>query len=259
MLSAEVFDTATAHCDSAARSMAEPPIITAVRTCDVEALRREIAAGGDPDMLYSLSQTGLTPLWYAACYHTPYNEEQIRERLECISVLLEAGASVDKLVCGVTPLYHVVASSLFEDRADEIAALVEALVKAGADVNWAHPPSRISVLTMAAQSSTAGAVRMLISAGAVDLTTALEFAIDNDKQRNCAPLLRAGAAIPATIKAIPSPTDVYIEKITAAGGYKAYEKAHRQRLTAIFLAKFPALPVEMLGRILEFTWDIGGH
>ena len=53
--------------------MAEPPIITAVRTCDVEALQREIAAGGDPDMLYSLSQTGLTPLWYAACYHTPYN------------------------------------------------------------------------------------------------------------------------------------------------------------------------------------------
>ena len=239
--------------------MAEPPIITAVRTCDVEALRREIAAGGDPDMLYSLSQTGLTPLWYAACYHTPYNEEQIRERLECISVLLEAGASVDKLVCGATPLYLLVSTTPPEDRADEIAALVEALVKAGADVNWAHPPSQISVLTMAAQSSTAGAVRMLISAGAVDLTTALEFAIDNDKQRNCAPLLRAGAAIPVTITATPSPTDVYIEKITAAGGYKAYEKAHRQRLVAMFLAKFPMLPVEMLGRVVDFSWDIGGH
>mgnify|MGYP003314384031 FL=1 len=50
-----------------------------------------------------------------------------------------------------------------------------------------------------------------------------------------------------------------MEKIRWQGGYKAYEKAHRQRLTAIFLAKFPALPVEMLGRILEFTWDIGGH
>ena len=239
--------------------MAYPPIFDAVRACDVEALRREIAAGGDPDMLHGTSSAGLTPLYYAACWHSGPPGEQIRERLECISVLLEAGASVDKLVCGVTPLYHVVASSLPEDRADEIAALVEALVKAGADVNWAHPPSQISVLTMAAQSSTAGAVRMLISAGAVDLTTALEFAIDNDKQRNCAPLLRAGAAIPVTITATPSPTDVYIEKITAAGGYKAYEKAHRQRLVAIFLAKFPTLPVEMLGRVLEFTWDIGGH
>ena len=257
MLSAGVFDTATAHCDSAARSMAEPPIITAVRTCDVEALRREIAAGGDPDMLYSLSQTGLTPLWYAACYHTPYNEEQIRERLECISVLLEAGASVDKLVCGVTPLYHVVASSLFEDRADEIAALVEALVKAGADVNW---EKGTSVLAGAAARCTAATVKCLISAGAVDLDRALVKAIDNGKQRNCAPLLRAGASLPPHITDTnPLPTRAYIEKIRAAGGYKAYEKAHRQRLVAIFLAKFPMLPVEMLERVLGFTWDIGAH
>ncbi len=246
--------------------MAYPPIFDAVRACDVEALRREIAAGGDPDMLHG-GGGGLTPLYYAACSDSGPPGKQIRERLECISVLLEAGASVDKLVCGATPLYLLVSTTPPEDRADEIAALVEALVKAGADVNWAHPPSRISVLTMAAQSSTAGAVRMLISAGAVDLTTALEFAIDNDKQRNCAPLLRAGAAIPARYTA-PGPgyeppgyseTCDYMRKIRTAGGYKAYEKAHRQRLTAIFLPKFPALPVEMLGRILEFTWDIGGH
>ena len=241
--------------------MAEPPIITAVRTCDVEALRREIAAGGDPDMLYSLSQTGLTPLWYAACYHTPYNEEQIRERLECISVLLEAGASVDKLVCGVTPLYHVVASSLFEDRANEIAALVEALVKAGADVNW---EKGTSVLAGAAARCTAATVKCLISAGAVDLDRALVKAIDNGKQRNCAPLLRAGAALPANSYTLYAPhtrayVEPYIEKIRAVGSYKAYEKAHRQRLVAMFLPKFPTLPVEMLGRVLEFTWDIGGH
>ena len=237
--------------------MAYPPIFDAVRACDVEALRREIAAGGDPDMLHG-GGAGLTPLYYAVCWHSGPPGEQIRERLECISVLLEAGASVDKLVCGATILYLAVASPPSDNDVD-ITAVVEALVKAGADVNWTHAPSRISVLTMAAQSSTAGAVRMLISAGAVDLTTALEFAIDNDKQRNCAPLLRAGAAIPVTITATPSPTDVYIEKITAAGGYKAYEKAHRQRLVAIFLAKFPTLPVEMLERVLGFTWDIGGH
>ena len=87
----------------------------------------------------------------------------------------------------------------------------------------------------------------------------MALAIGSDKQRNCGPLLRAGAAIPATIMVIPFPTHVYIQKIRAAGGYKAYEKAHRQRLVAIFLPKFPTLPVEMLGRVLEFTWDIGGH
>ena len=239
--------------------MAYPPIFAAVKACDVEALRREIAAGGDPDMLHG-GGAGLTPLYYAACSDSGPPGKQIRERLECISVLLEAGASVDKLVCGATPLYLLVSTTPPEDRADEIAALVEALVKAGADVNWAHPPSRISVLTMAAQSSTAGAVRMLISAGAVDLTTALEFAIDNDKQRNCAPLLRAGASLPPHLPGVSSlPTRAYIGKIRAAGGYKAYEKAHRQRLVAMLLAKFPTLPVEMLERVLEFTWDIGGH
>ena len=119
----------------------------------------------------------------------------------------------------------------------------------------------------ALERGTAAAVRTLISAGAVDFDRALDLAITNGKRRSCAQLLRAGAALPAVITA-QSPdgempgfpqTRAYIETIRAAGGYKAYEKAHRQRLTVIFLEKFPALPVEMLGRVLEFTWDIGGH
>ena len=103
---------------------------------------------------------------------------------------------------------------------------------------------------------------MLISAGAVDLDRALQLAIMNDKRRNCTPLLRAGAATPSTLLGLPQtpPMHSYIQRIRAAGGFKAYEKAHRQRLTAIFLPKFPTtLPVEMLERVLEFTWDIGGH
>ena len=103
--------------------MAYPPIFAAVKACDVEALRREIAAGGDPDMLHG-GGAGLTPLYYAACSDSGPPGKQIRERLECISVLLEAGASVDKLVCGATPLYLLVSTTPPEDRADEIAALV---------------------------------------------------------------------------------------------------------------------------------------
>ena len=100
---------------------------------------------------------------------------------------------------------------------------------------------------------------MLISAGAVDLDRALEVAITYGKQRNCTPLLRAGAAIQKIRAGIPLPTHVYIQKIRAAGGYKAYEKAHRQRLVAVFLPKLPHLPHLLLGRVLGFTWDIGGH
>ena len=110
-------------------------------------------------------------------------------------------------------------------------------------------------------------VKMFISAGAMDLDGALTAAARYGKQRNCLPLLRAGAALPAEygnryedMYPTYQQTRAYIERIRAAGGFKAYEKAHRQRLTAIFLPKFPTtLPVEMLERVLEFTWYIGGH
>ena len=240
-------------------------IFTAVKAFDVEALRRELAAGVDPDILED-GPYSATPLTYAVLHRKRKVTKRLQERLECISVLLEAGASVDTLVRGATPLHIVVGS---ESAACE--SIIAMLLEAGADPNFTDtrfdPQWHRSVLAKAAEEGTAGTVRMLISAGAVDIDRALELAVDSQKLRNCAPLLRAGAAIPARYT-VPGPgyeppghseTCAYMMKISAAGGYKAYEKAHRQRLTAIFLAKFPALPVEMLGRILEFTWDIGGH
>ena len=241
--------------------MAYPPIFAAVKACDVEALRREIAAGGDPDMLHG-GGAGLTPLYYAACSDSGPPGKQIRERLECISVLLEAGASVDKLVRGGTPLHRCAGH-----KSAAYQAVIAMLLEAGADPNFTDTDWRQSVLATAAEHGTAGAVRMIISAGAVDLDRALDLAITSGKIRNCAQLIRAGAALPAVItvpqayrprRSFPQ-TRAYIENIRAAGSYKAYEKAHRQRLVAIFLPKFPTLPVEMVGRVLEFTWDIGGH
>ena len=233
-------------------------IFTAVKAFDVEALRRELAAGVDPDILED-GPYSATPLTYAVLHRKRKVTKRLQERLECISVLLEAGASVDTLR-GAT-LLHTIAGSKYPAYTAVIAALVEA----GADVNFKRTASygpgwHRSVLAHAAADGTAGAVRLLISAGAVDLDRALKFAIANGKQRSCTLLLRAGAAIPAVTPIGNTwPTDVYIEKIRAAGGYKAYEKAHRQRLVAMFLPKFPMLPIEMLGRVLEFTWDIGGH
>ena len=122
-----------------------------------------------------------------------------------------------------------------------------------------------SVLATATATGTAATVRVLISAGAVDLDGALAKAMFyQSAARNCALLLRAGAALPAprhigTLSGGPTAPQVYIEKVRAAGSYRAYEKAHRQSLAAIFLQKFPALPSEMLERVVEFTWDIGGH
>ena len=245
--------------DSDSISSEVQAICDAVRAFDVEALRRCLAAGVDPNLREPRSNFPL--LYYALLWGSGVRPE-VQGRLACISVLLEAGASVDiGPIEGRTPLHWIVSY-----RSPAYQAVIALLIKSGADVNATFFGG--SVLETAAVSGVAATVKKLITAGAVGLDTALVRAIANGKQRNCAPLLRAGAAIPAA--EIPQRTDfvdqaaladtrAYIAKIRAARSYKAYERAHRQRLVAIFLPKFPTLPVEMLGRVLEFTWDIGGH
>ena len=243
----------------------EQAVFRAVRAFDVEALRRCLAAGADPDMFEDDNRH--STLLYDAVYYCSARRDMdflIQERLGCISVLLKAGASVDKLVMEATALHW---SAGVESEAYQL--VIAALLEAGADPNFTDtrfsPQWQRSVLAKAAASGTAGAVRMLISAGAVDLDRALECTILSGKQRNCTLLLRAGVEIKwraydPEYDIFDSQTLAYIRRVRATGGFKAYEKAHRQRLTAIFLPKFPpALPVEMLERVLEFTWDIGGH
>ena len=235
--------------DSEGEEPAWPPIFRAVMDLDVQALRRELASGVDVNLM----EDGARLIHFAVQFGSAFAEKQLQERLECISMLLEAGASVSSVCWDGTPLHHAASN-----ESPAFHPVITLLMESGADVHAVDYFGN-SVLAKAAENGTAATVRRLISAGAVDLDRALEVAITYGKQRNCAPLLRAGAAIQKIRAGIPLPTHVYIQKICAAGGYKAYEKAHRQRLTAIFLPKFPALPVEMLGRILEFTWDIGGH
>ena len=222
-------------------------ISTAVKAFDVEALRREIAAGVNPNMNYCL---------HAVIIKRPF-KKRLQERLECISVLLEAGAAVDLTYSGLTPLHYAAGNKYAAYQ-----AVIAMLLEAGADPNFTDTYHR-SVLVHAAAAGTAGAVRMLISAGAVDLDRALKHAIANGKQRSCTLLLRAGAAIPAGVFDAsdrgPRQTRAYIEKIRAAGGYKAYERVHRQRLVAMFLPKMPHLPHLLLGRVLEFSYDVGSH
>ena len=239
--------------------MPDHPIFTAVRAFDVEALRRELAAGVDPDM-YQDGPYASTPLCQAVRWGSAIPATRFQERLACISVLLEAGASVDKQ-CGngETPLLKAAGVD-----SPAWTTIIAALLEAGADPNFTTTRWGESVLVTAASMGSAGTVRMLLSAGASDLDRALVLAIENGKQRNCTPLLRAGAAIPWhvsqewPVRSDPQ-TLAYIRRIRATwGGFKAYEKAHRQHLAAIFLAKFPVLPVEMLERIVEFSYNCGG-
>ena len=79
-------------------------------------------------------------------------------------------------------------------------------------------------------------------------------------------LLRAGAILPATDEDPDAHTNFYathrthpyLQKLDAAGGWKAYEKAHRTRLLATFTPKFTHLvPPELVARFLEFSFHLG--
>ena len=65
-------------------------------------------------------------------------------------------------------------------------------------------------------------------------------------------LLRYGAEIS------PAATDPYLCKVAAAGGFRAYERAHRARFV-VPLARvvFPRLPVDMVSHVVAFSFHAG--
>ena len=67
-------------------------------------------------------------------------------------------------------------------------------------------------------------------------------------------LLRAGAAIP------PNVAHPYVRKVAAAGGFAAYERAHRLRLATI-LARvvFPRLPLDVVSHVVAFGCHAGDY
>ena len=92
----------------------------------------------------------------------------------------------------------------------------------------------------------------------------MDFSIGHGRRRIWPVLLRAGAIVPTgenddrppnynTHRAHP-----YLRKLDAAGGFKAYEKAHLTQLLAIFAPKFTHLvPPELVPLIVEFSFHVG--
>ena len=92
----------------------------------------------------------------------------------------------------------------------------------------------------------------------------MDFSIGHGRRRIWPVLLRAGAIVPTgenddrppnynTHRAHP-----YLRKLDAAGGFKAYEKAHRTKLLATFTPKFTHLvPPELVPIIVEFSFHVG--
>ena len=249
--------------DSDSEEQPLPAIHAAVRDLDVDALRRALAAGANVD---ALDESGRTPL-YVACHANPPRSmvtmeppmwrEKVREREAIVAALLRAGANVDTRG-DETPLKAAVWDRTYGQRCPP-SDVVSMLIAAGADIE--ATANGFFVLYTAAQSGSANTVSRLLAAGANPhrrlrnpQLTAMEGATLTRNVRAYAPLLRAGATLP------PSRHHAYLNKIAATpGGYPAYERAHRTRLAAIFIPKFPRLPVEVIHHIVSIWADCGGH
>ena len=196
------------------------PIHDAIRAGDVEAVRRELAAGVSPD----LGDNMVTPLLAAV----------FRDNVEITLILIEAGADVDLAESSYSPLYVACLHCC--------KAIVAALIAAGAST---------SLLT----ETDIQKIRPIECAGANDRHILWQ-------------LLRAGSPLPRLDKATwmqPDMTDGfdataagYVNAVAAAGGYVAYEKAHRAKLAAIFAPKLLQLPAEVIPTVVDF-WAHLGH
>ena len=247
-------------------------LIEAAKACDLDALRRALAEGCDVN--YREPDSAMFSQGYSALHHLCTSSRRPSQRLACVLELIARGADVN-LRAGDSkypspPIANAVRLSSLE--------VVKALIDAGADVNMALPESAnapgLTALHTAAIFACPESIRLLVAAGAdVDAVahnmqraeTPLEAAIRYkatgapmfvDYTRTFACLVRAGARIPTH----PShPSLRYLDAVAAAGGFARYERAHRTRLAAIFIPKFPQLPAEVVHHILPFWADVGGR
>ena len=263
------------------------PIHQAARKNDVVALQRELDAGVSPDLRENDFSGTYRPLADVIVFGSAVRPpETIHRRLACIEALLEAGASLGVVAySGLTALHLAVARTDRSSYPANFELIVDRLMRAGADVNATNEDG-ISVLAMAASNGCSTVIAKLLSAGAVDpegFDEPLRCALFRPEPRICALLMRAGAKLP-----IPGPgshqwleRSPYLLKIhrtpggflcrsqncttraigalddLRTGGFRAYEKAHRQRLTAMFLPKFPSLPAEIVSHIVSFGFNCG--
>ena len=242
-----------------------------MRRLNLDALRRALAAGTNVD---ALDGSGKTPL-YVACHTTPTWptightvtqatwEEKIREREAIVAALLRAGANVNARTGnpligsgGMTPLKTAV-----WDRHGPPSDIVAQLIAAGADIEAADSNGFFPLYT-AAQHGRGATISQLLAAGAdphrrlgSSGPTVLEAATSMRNVHAYAPLLRAGVALPPAVR-----RNAYLNKIAATpGGFRAYEKEHRRRLTAVFTNKFPMLPVEVISHIVLLWGHCGDY
>ena len=273
-----------------AEAMEKPAISTAAAAGDVDALRRELTRGVAVDLEDPSGSTALQSICSYGNYD--YNRD---DRADCVKLLLEHGAAPNAGLPN-NPGHSTVEDAqnwtplMQATFGRPCPKVVQMLIAAGGDVNAYIPdtPNPASflplsnavnaVLTSYMRGEACGldVVNLLLEAGADPNLpersgrTVMEQAIAiRDGVRSLWPvLLRAGAVIPF----LPRPLtrwqsrrsyqanllDPYLMRVKDAGGFKAYERAHREKVLASFTPKFTHLvPEELVPLIVEYVFHFG--
>ena len=229
------------------------PIHDACRAGDVEAVRRELAAGVSPDLRASTLNAfagdvpNSIPVWTPLCVALVYtgSYQSATALLETVSLLIEAGADVDA-VCNLDRFrYTAIWFAAHSGRRKLVAAMIAAGVSTSLHVGGGSFDRPLRPVE-----------RGLNDCGH-----------DGNQLHILWQLLRAGSPLPRSDRAkwmrpgsaaYNAAAIDYVNAVAAAGGYVPYERAHRQRLAAIFVPKFTWLPAEVVPTIVEF-WAHVGH
>ena len=174
----------------------------------------------------------------------------------------ELGRGVSPDARGGTGDYTPLFLSVTNDRPD----CVRILLQAGADPNAQvlnNKATALHVAAVVANSESRDCIRMLLEAGAavnarttVYGWTAMDYSYYERDARVYPLLLRAGSELPQEKAGRPLREDPYLGRIISAGGFKAYERAHREALTRTLSPKF-ALPPELVRTVVEFYLHAG--
>ena len=72
------------------------------------------------------------------------------------------------------------------------------------------------------------------------------------------PRVVAASQLPGSLpRVLPDPLDRYLKKVIAAGGFTAYERAHRARLVAMLAQKLTHMPADNIPLVVDFWCHVG--
>ena len=200
------------------------PLYRAIARGDLDEVKRMIA-GLPVDCTHLRADCG-SPGW------TPLERACYSGQVDIVKFLIGEGADVQR--CGqysTTPLH----SALFNARTNDHIACVKLLIAAGAEVNAArHGVQEPLIVTIQHYGPIC--------------------------RRIVRVLLQAGATISDQYLSLCGwETSQYLEKILKAGNFKAYAKAHRQKLVAMFVRTrcFQPVPDDIVPLIVDYGFHVG--